>query len=255
MKMRKMYCLSFLIALAILASTTTKAQPQIELVQVQAVKDSEGAMIPKFDFELRISGLPEMYIKAMEGKPFSVVDDKGADLLAEGKRILDAKMAPGGFYTSTAIGWEFFDLRFYDNENAFRAHFTTYSPPSPGANFVNVKGSFKVMIRKPGKTTEIKLKKVDPSKGDTIRTQGKEIVFVDNGSMTTGDDKFLVYTFNPELAVVEASIPGFKMPAEVSKNAHEIYVREGTKSFDLVLKVADTEFIEIPISHKVTLGM
>ena len=111
------------------------------------------------------------------------------------------------------------------------------------------------MLRKPGKLTEIKIKKVDPSKGDTIRIQGREVFLVDNGSMTTGDDTYLIYTFNPELAVEEAFIPGFKMPIDVSKNSNEIYVLKGTKNFDLVLKLADTQFIEIPIELKVSLGM
>lgn len=253
--MKVLFYVSFITSLVLSFATNAGAKPQVDIVQVQAVKDAESFMISKFNFELFISEMPEMFISAKESGTFSVKDDKGKDLLKAGKMVLDEKMESGGFYTSTPIGWEFTDLRFYNKSNAFKASFTTYAPPSQGSQYVDVRGAFKVKLRKPGKTTEIKLKIADISKMDTIRSQGREIFLVDNGSMTMGDETFLIFTFNPELAVEEATVPGFKMPDDVSKNPNEIYVREGTKSLNLVLKLADTQVIEIPIELKVTLGM
>jgi hypothetical protein len=257
-KMKKSVKLITVTALALFSASgavaQTGIQPKIEIVEVKAAKQTESSMITQFEFELRITDLKEMYIKAAESVPTSVTDEKGTDLIAEGRKMLEKRNAEG-FGTSTLIGWEFYDQRFSEIPNAFRARFTTFANPSPGSNYVNVAGKLAVTIRKPGNLNEIRLKNCNPAKADTMHFEGKDVIFIDNGSMTTGKNAYLIYTFNPELAVIEALTPGLPMPSDVSKNAAEIYVPKGSRNFDLVLKVAETEIIQIPVNMKVSLGL
>lgn len=228
--------------------------PKIEITEVSAAKKAESTMIPHFMFELRISGLKDKYIGAREDTPARVTDDKGRDLRAAGQAELE-KRNKEGFFSTTPNGWEFNDLRFNEIDNAFRARFNAYASPSPGSNYVTLQGKLSVSIRKPGNTKEIKLKNVDPKKGDTLTAGGKKIYFIESGSMSSGENVFLTYTLNPDLAVEEAITPGIRLPDGISKGATEIYVPEKVKKFDLVLKIADTEVITIPLDLKITLGM